>query len=277
MIIIPPVPSSSTHQSVNSIFILAGQSNMAGRGGVTADRWDRLVPPESHPNPSVLRLSARLTWAEAREPLHADIDVNKTCGVGPGLPFANAARALDSTLGKMGLVPCAVGGTTIAEWARGGRLYDRMVKRAEAAVRESDGGVVRAVLWYQGESDTLSQADAESYRGNLEKLFSDFRNDLNSPALPIIQACLVYNCFSCFLCGYCFGDGALGGDSERGADGGEGTDGVDRGCDGLASRGGWPASNDGRSGAAREDVGPGLCEDYAAEPEPSSSIQQRSS
>ncbi|KAK9135859.1 hypothetical protein Syun_015189 [Stephania yunnanensis] len=160
---------------------------MAGRGGVAGDRWDRLVPPESQPNPSVLRLSSRLTWEEARDPLHADIDVNKTCGVGPGLPFANAVRALDPTLGVVGLVPCAVGGTTIAEWARGGKLYDRTVRRAGAAVREGGGGVVRAVLWYQGESDTVSQADAESYRGNLEKLFSDFRDDLNSPALPIIQ------------------------------------------------------------------------------------------
>ncbi|KAK9112664.1 hypothetical protein Scep_020183 [Stephania cephalantha] len=141
--------------------------------------------------PSVLRLSSRLTWEEARDPLHADIDVNKTCGVGPGLPFANAVRALDSTMGVVGLVPCAVGGTTIAEWARGGKLYDQMVRRAGAAVREGGGGVVRAVLWYQGESDTVSQADAESYRGNLETLFSDFRDDLNSPALPIIQACLI--------------------------------------------------------------------------------------
>ncbi|KAG9440342.1 hypothetical protein H6P81_020507 [Aristolochia fimbriata] len=175
--------------SVKDIFILSGQSNMAGRGGVTPHKkWNHIVPPECEPHPSILRLTAGLRWEEAREPLHADIDVHKTCGVGPAMPFARAV--LRHGGGRVvGLVPCAVGGTAIAEWERGGRLYGEMVRRVKAAA-EHGGGRVRAMLWYQGESDAVSEHAAEAYGGNLEKLFRDVRSDLGLPDLPIIQVAL---------------------------------------------------------------------------------------
>lgn len=66
------------------IFLLAGQSNMSGRGGVTNNTWDGIVPLECQASQSVMRLNAGLTWEEAQEPLHRDIDTIKTCGIGPG-------------------------------------------------------------------------------------------------------------------------------------------------------------------------------------------------
>ncbi|CAL8996312.1 unnamed protein product [Prunus brigantina] len=173
-----------------NIFILAGQSNMAGRGGViSGGKWDGNVPPECQPRSSIVRLSAQLRWEQAHEPLHADIDVGKTCGVGPGMAFANEVlRARGSRFGVLGLVPCAVGGTRIGEWARGTRLYNELVRRATESVR--DGGVIRAVLWYQGESDTVNRVDAEGYKGNFERLVMDLRCDLKNPNLPVIQVAL---------------------------------------------------------------------------------------
>ncbi|XP_068655044.1 probable carbohydrate esterase At4g34215 [Aristolochia californica] len=169
------------------IFILSGQSNMAGRGGVTHHKkWDHVVPPECLPDPSILRFSAKLRWEEAREPLHADIDSRKTCGIGPGMPFARGV--LGRCGGTVGLVPCAVGGTQIAEWERGRHLYEEMVRRARASREE--GGRIRALLWYQGESDTLSKQAAETYKGNMERLIRDARSDLGLPDLPIIQVAL---------------------------------------------------------------------------------------
>ncbi|PKI48065.1 hypothetical protein CRG98_031582 [Punica granatum] len=168
---------------------------MAGRGGVTNDTatgvttWDGIVPPDCRPNPSILRLAANLTWMEAREPLHSDIDYNKTNGVGPGMAFVHAIlRAAKLEFGLVGLVPCAVGGTKITEWQRGTVLYDQMTRRAQAALR--GGGRIRAVLWYQGESDTLEREDAELYKRRLEGLFVDLVADLQSPGLPIIQVAL---------------------------------------------------------------------------------------
>ncbi|KAF9603466.1 hypothetical protein IFM89_036269 [Coptis chinensis] len=171
-----------------NIFILAGQSNMAGRGGVIGDKWDGIVPPECQLNPSILRLNARLGWEQAREPIHADIDVNKTCGIGPGMAFANAIQEMDTNIGVVGLVPCAIGGTNISEWSRGMSLYNELVKRATVALES--GGTIRAILWYQGESDTVSRVDAESYKVKLETFFLDLRSDLQSPRLPIIQVAL---------------------------------------------------------------------------------------
>ncbi|KAK4428666.1 putative carbohydrate esterase [Sesamum alatum] len=171
-----------------SIFILAGQSNMAGRGGIKRGIWDRYVPPECKSSQKVLRLNAEHQWEEARPPLHRDIDYLKTCGIGPGMAFANSILKKNLNIGDIGLVPCAIGGTQISEWRRGGPLYNQLLSRAHAALQ--GGGIIRAILWYQGESDTRCQEDAKLYKKRLEKFFTDIRSDLNLPELPVIQVAL---------------------------------------------------------------------------------------
>ncbi|CAA6673713.1 unnamed protein product [Spirodela intermedia] len=161
-------PEESPHGSVpRDVFVLAGQSNMSGRGGVRQRRWDGVVPPECRPRPGILRFSARSRWVEA------------TCGIGPGMPFADAVipHLLPSDGGEAaaGLVPCAVGGTAIKEWERGTRLYQQML---------------RAVLWYQGESDAATDHSAAAYGPNMEKLICDLRADLDLPSLPVIQVAI---------------------------------------------------------------------------------------
>lgn len=190
--------SSTSQQKVvkeKNIFILAGQSNMAGRGGVVVHNatggmtWDGLVPAECQPSASILRFTANFTWEEAREPLHAGIDTKKANGIGPGMPFAHELLAKDSSsYGIIGLVPCAVGGTKIDEWAKGTHLYNELVRRARTSL--VDGGTIRGFLWYQGESDTNTVHDANTYQPKLQQLFEDVRFDLMSPMLPIIQVLL---------------------------------------------------------------------------------------
>ncbi|XVE93429.1 hypothetical protein REPUB_Repub01dG0191700 [Reevesia pubescens] len=188
----PDIPIPEQDQSSltpKHIFILSGQSNMAGRGGVSKHHhhWDGFVPSDCQPHPSIIRLSAKLNWEQAREPLHCDIDTGKVCGVGPGMSFANAVREL---LGGecVGLVPCAVGGTAIKEWARGQPLYESMVKRSKESLKSE--GEIKALLWYQGESDASSHHDAEAYKGNMEKLIHNVREDLGLPSLPVIQVAI---------------------------------------------------------------------------------------
>lgn len=179
---------------VKNVFILAGQSNISGRGGVinhslrpgvVNESWDGVIPRECESNPKILRLSGELKWVEAHEPLHKDIDVNNTCGIGPGMPFANTVLKRDPSIGVIGLVPCAVGGTSISEWAPGGFLYKEMIKRTKAATR--GGGKIRALLWYQGESDTKTLEDAKMYKVRLERFFRHVRHDLGLPNLTVIQ------------------------------------------------------------------------------------------
>ncbi|CAL4937190.1 unnamed protein product [Urochloa decumbens] len=183
-------------QTKTVVFLLAGQSNMGGRGGATSASWDGVVPPECRPSPRILRLSPELRWEEAREPLHAGIDAGNVVGIGPGMPFAHAvlrSRRLPAHA-AVGLVPCAQGATAISAWSRGTQLYQRMLARARAALAQcptppKGGGDchLAALLWYQGEADTISRRDADLYTARMEALVRDVRHDLNMPNLLVIQ------------------------------------------------------------------------------------------
>lgn len=63
-------------------------------------------------------------------------------------------------------------------------FYNQMLNRTRIALQ--DDRILRALLWYQGETDTLND-DAKLYKSRLYKFFTDVRNDLNTPTLPIIQ------------------------------------------------------------------------------------------
>lgn len=170
-----------------TIILLAGQSNMAGRGGVINDKWDGIIPYETGQTTSILRLTAKHIWVEATDPPHRDIDTNHTCGVGPGMSMAHHIVRKVPGIGTVGLVPCAVGGTNISQWSKGSHLYNQLVRRARISLRE--GGSIQGLVWYQGESDTILKQDAEAYKRRLFNFFLDFRTDLQSPMLPIIQVC----------------------------------------------------------------------------------------
>ncbi|KAF5727269.1 carbohydrate esterase [Tripterygium wilfordii] len=60
-----------------------------------------------------------------------------------------------------------------------------MVERSKESVK--DGGEIKALLWYQGESDTSSTHDAKAYQANMERLIENVREDLNLPSLPFSQ------------------------------------------------------------------------------------------
>ena len=91
----------------------------------------------------------------------------------------------------MGLVPCAVGGTAIREWARGERLYEEMVKRGRESVK--NGGEIKGLLWFQGESDASEEDDAKCYRVKMEEFIHNVREDLHLSSLPIIQVSILFN------------------------------------------------------------------------------------
>ncbi|XP_057794423.1 probable carbohydrate esterase At4g34215 [Salvia miltiorrhiza] len=179
---------SSQNQPQN-IFILAGQSNMAGRGGPDGlEAKDMVPPPQCNPNPRILRFSKAGAWEEARDPLHRDIDIGKKNGVGPGMPFANTLLAKDPSIGVIGLVPCAIGDTALKRWSRGGDLYVTMMERTRAAL--AGGGVLRGLMWYQGEADSGKMEDATSYKTRFEQFVADVRAELQMPTLPVVQVAI---------------------------------------------------------------------------------------
>ena len=151
------------------VYLLMGQSNMVGR--------DTRALAAQVDNSRVLALDGEGRWVLAREPMH----VGGT-GVGPGIPFALEMLKAAPRI-TVGLVPCAVGGTPLRRWVKGADLYERALSRARAAAR---AGVIKGVLWHQGESDTGNRESAETYETRLARMFIDLRQDLSLPELPIV-------------------------------------------------------------------------------------------
>ncbi|XP_055833659.1 probable carbohydrate esterase At4g34215 [Solanum dulcamara] len=185
------ITNRSTDKLNKQIFILAGQSNMAGQGGVHNFTWDGIIPDECQPNPDkILRLSVAIKWEIAHEPLNYAVDCLHNCGVGPGMAFANAILKQDPNFGVIGLVPCSKSGTGIHAWIRGNLPYDQLISRAKFSLRH--GGTIRGLLWYHGESDTKDKYTARYYKSKFIKFIQDLRADLNSPLLPVIVVVLRY-------------------------------------------------------------------------------------
>lgn len=161
------------------IYVLLGQSNMAGRGEITPAF-------ENEGNPRVFMLNKNLEWVLAKHPLH--FDKPKAVGVGPGLAFGIKMAEANPAV-QIGLVPCAVGGTSIEKWAPGKydkdtdtHPYDDAVARIQEAMKQ---GVIKGILWHQGESDT-SPEKAAAYLANLETLIARIRKVCNNPNVPVV-------------------------------------------------------------------------------------------
>ena len=94
----PPLPGKDDFH----LFLLAGQSNMAGRGAIEAE--------DQVPHPRVLALNAAGEWVPAVAPLHWDKSV---AGVGLGRSFGIALAEAEPDI-TIGLIPAACGGSPIA-------------------------------------------------------------------------------------------------------------------------------------------------------------------
>jgi hypothetical protein len=160
------------------LFLLVGQSNMAGRGTVT--------PADREPDPRVLMLNQAGEWAPAVDPMH--FDKPSMVGVGLGRTFGlEIARATPGI--TVGLIPCAVGGSPIDAWKPGAfyqptksHPWDDALRRAKLALPR---GTLQGILWHQGESDS-SRELAPGYAAKLHDLVARFRRELAAPDVPFI-------------------------------------------------------------------------------------------
>lgn len=163
------------------LYLLAGQSNMAGRGEISGKYSEE-------GNSQVYMLNKNNEWVLAKHPLH--FDKPSVAGVGPGLSFGIAMAKANPGV-KIGLVPCAVGGTSINTWVPGGydkatktHPYDDAVKRISEAMKS---GVFKGVIWHQGESDSSPEA-AAAYYFKLAKLIERFRDLSKNQELHFVAA-----------------------------------------------------------------------------------------
>lgn len=160
------------------LFLLVGQSNMAGRGVIEEQ--------DKRPHPRVLTLSKDLKWQLAVDPLH--FDKPGIVGVGLGGTFGREiADAFPNA--TIGLIPCAVGGSPIDSWTEGAfypptksHPWDDAIERAKHAMQF---GELKGILWHQGESDSNAEK-AGSYQGKLHALIERLRSELGATNVPFI-------------------------------------------------------------------------------------------
>lgn len=168
------------HIGVGDVYIIAGQSNAVGYGkdsftdapelGVhllkQSGRWDVAAHP----------------FQDATHSVHTQNMDGANTGNGPYLSFG---RYLKKLLGyPIGFIPCALGGSGIDRWDRNrpGSLYWNMLH----IVKNSTGGSVKGLLWYQGCTDAGEPAKAESYLDHFKALVQNIRQDLDVPELPVL-------------------------------------------------------------------------------------------
>lgn len=209
------------------LFLLLGQSNMAGRGTIVHSPKKKRI--STVPSPLIIdgheiySFNCNNEWIPAQHPLH--YDKPHVCGVGPGLAFAKVIAILDCVgeKRKIGLIPCAMGGSSLNEWfptfnknSNGmneqtlpemniemkneieivsneiivdkNNLYNMAVKKSMIAIQSGDDFVLRAILWHQGESDSRTLENAKKYTKNAIKIFQCFRESFNNNSLPILIA-----------------------------------------------------------------------------------------
>ncbi len=183
----------------HDVYLLAGQSNMDGRGQVSdlseeqkqltgdaiifyrsvpreSDGWQTLAPGFSVP------------------PKYKGDLPSPTFG--PEIGFARSMLNADPDH-KLALIKGSKGGTSLrADWKPGvkgdpksqGPRYRDFIETIRMATKQlSDRGdqfTIRGLLWHQGESD--SKSSTELYQRRLEELIVRIREDVGVPDLPVV-------------------------------------------------------------------------------------------
>ncbi|MDD4107982.1 MAG: sialate O-acetylesterase, partial [Prolixibacteraceae bacterium] len=160
------------------VFILAGQSNMAGRGWVE--------PQDTVPSERILTINRHGEIIVAKEPLHfyEPTMTGLDCGISFGRELIKNIPQDISVL----LIPAAVGGSSASQWL-GDSLFRnvQLLTNFEDKVRlAKKTGKIKGVLWHQGESDA-KEKDIPLYKERLTELFAKFRKISGNRKLPIVM------------------------------------------------------------------------------------------
>jgi hypothetical protein len=165
------------------IYLLIGQSNMAGRGPMQ----------EGDDNPIVgaWLFNDNAEFEVARSPMNRYSTIRKKPTddgyqkLNPGHLFASTMLQNEG-VNNIGIICNAKGGTRIEKWAQGGAFYTEAIKRTKEAMKY---GTLKGVLWHQGESNK----DDCQYLQKIKDLVANLREDLGSKNLPFVAGEILQN------------------------------------------------------------------------------------
>jgi hypothetical protein len=154
------------------VFLLIGQSNMAGRAALEDGDEKRIA--------NVLMLDDKGQWISATNPLNRFATDRKVLSMQRISPGAGFAHEISTKLpGRtIGLISNARGGSKIQQWGKGQALYVHAMNR----LSKVKGLRIDGVLWHQGEGN---RNDAD-YLERLTELVARVRVDLNNKNLPFV-------------------------------------------------------------------------------------------
>ncbi len=159
------------------IFIMAGQSNMAGRSFVE--------PQDTVPCDRIMTIDEDMNWVYAKQPLHF-YEPSRT-GLDCGMSFARKLLPHIPAGVSIAMIPTAVGGSSIGQWLnnethREVALLDNFSNKVTFA---AEYGIIKGILWHQGESNA-SEKRIPNYAQNLNTLFHKFRKITDNYSLPVL-------------------------------------------------------------------------------------------
>lgn len=163
-------------------FLMIGQSNMAGRGELLKEAQI------DNPNCYMFRMGR---WQKMSEPINPDrplFGIKFPSGACLATSFADS---IANDLGvKVGLIPCADGGTGIDAWEKGSVLYDYTVMMTRLAMRSSK---VIGIIWHQGETDCYGNERAVAHKQKFIDMITNLKKDLGLENVPVIIGELAYD------------------------------------------------------------------------------------
>jgi len=184
-------------QPESRVYLLAGQSNMAGRGNAaelppelrspladipffyeTDFGRDRTTTPPSRSD----------GWTTLRpQPRRPSVPADH---FGPEISFGRRIREIETGV-HHAIIKVAYGGTDLVrDWCPGSRdglgCYARMMETANEALQSLPSSHMAALVWMQGEADAMDEAKADAYEDNLLRFIEKLRGDLTAPDLRVI-------------------------------------------------------------------------------------------
>ena len=162
------------------LFLLIGQSNMAGRGELNE------LPEITDRRCKMLRNGR---FQPMHEPIVFDRPLNCLYHSGTNLAASFAKAYAEIFDEEVGLIPCADGGTTLARWQPGEILYDHAVFLARLGMRS---GELAGILWHQGEAECSVPERASTYAERFLPIITQMKEDVGCPGVPVLMGELGY-------------------------------------------------------------------------------------
>lgn len=202
VVVAPPSGGAGTARTID-VFVLAGQSNLAGRAPGDGLPQALAEPPRNVRFDYICSFGARGTGGPPEPhasagwvPLLPSPKHASTPGThfGPEIGFGHALAAAWPDR-SVAIIKNGRGATSLAEdWdpvaVSGPRLYAQMLAQVRARTADLSGAGMaprmRAFVWCQGEADSTRREWAEAYAANLDRFIRHVRRDFADPTLPVI-------------------------------------------------------------------------------------------